>query len=130
MGKKFEPTPEMKAKIEEIRGKLDHEEMNPLDLDDLDVVSGGGALDRIPLDPNKEINGWTYTDLREMLYWIYNAYTGPGREQQLDAQMVTMYFAEDCVQSVLWRKYIGYPYPTFIEEPLYRIWCPTEAGVI
>lgn len=68
MEKKFEPTPEMKAKAEEIKERLSCEEARPLDLEELDAVSGGGALDRIPLDPNKEINGWTYTDLRNMLY--------------------------------------------------------------
>ena len=41
MEKKFVPTPELKAKVEEIRGKLDNEEMKPLDPEALDVVSGG-----------------------------------------------------------------------------------------
>ena len=45
MEKKFEPTPEMKAKLEELRTKVEaHDEVQELSVDDLENVSGGYAL--------------------------------------------------------------------------------------
>ena len=45
MEKKFEPTPEMKAKLEELKAKVEaHDEVQELSVDDLENVSGGYAL--------------------------------------------------------------------------------------
>ena len=43
MEKKFEPTPEMKAKLEELRTKAEAHEVQELSVDDLENVSGGYA---------------------------------------------------------------------------------------
>lgn len=43
MEKKFEPTPEMKAKLEELRTKAEAHEVQELSVDELENVSGGYA---------------------------------------------------------------------------------------
>ena len=50
MEKKFEPTPEMKAKLEELKAKVEaHDEVQELSVDDLENVSGGyDYIDGVP----------------------------------------------------------------------------------
>ena len=41
MEKNFEPTPEMKAKLEELKAKVEAQEVRELSADELDGVAGG-----------------------------------------------------------------------------------------
>ena len=108
---------------ESIRNKIDSLELNSVDLE---KVSGGGGLDRIPLDANKEVRGWTYTQLHSTLCWFYESYHIPG-EIPNNAKALTLEVANDIIPApYLWQEFRNLPYPDFIEEPMWRIWCPSE----
>ena len=121
MEKKFEPTPELREKIQEIKDRLTHSEASEqLSVEDLETVSGGGPFDRPPLDPNKQINGWTYTELHDILCWVYESY---------GSVSITIGVANDYIPSAFWEQHSSYPYPAFIDLPMWKLWCPNAFGV-
>ena len=123
MEKKYEPTPEVRNKVREIKDRLERSESKTqqvqLSMEELDAVSGGGPFDRPPLDPNKEILGWTYTDLHNILCWVYESYGDV---------ILTIGVANDYIPSGYWSEYASYPYPEFIDLPMGRIWCANDFG--
>ena len=110
---------DIKAKMNNIQ-KLNDEELGK-------VV--GGGFERPDLDPNKEICGWTYTDLYELLCWVYESWTGPTTMEKQSARDITLGVANDMLPTSLWQKYKNYDYPAFIKEPMWRIWCPNSYGM-
>ena len=77
MEKKFEPTPEMKAKLEELKANTKTHEVQELSVADLENVSGGlDLIDGVPYvcvdDPD-----WgtlTVDDYYEIVKWVYDSY--------------------------------------------------------
>ena len=129
MEKNYKPTPEILARIEKVKERLAHEEVMPLELEELDEVSGGSGFDRPPLDPTKEINGWTFDDLFERLGWVYESFYDGTTMGDQKAKDITVGVANDFINSALWSMYKAYPYPTFISQPMWRMWCPNEYGM-
>ena len=78
MEKKFEPTPEMKAKLEELKAKVEaHDEVQELSVDDLENVSGGyDYIDGVPYvyvnDP--EWGTMSVDDYYELVKWAYDSF--------------------------------------------------------
>lgn len=79
MEKKFEPTPEMKAKLEALKTKTETHEVQELSVDDLDEVSGGyDYIDGVPYvyvnDP--EWGTMSVDDYYDLVKWAYDSF-GP-----------------------------------------------------
>ena len=78
MEKKFEPTPEMKAKLEELKAKVEaHDEVQELSVDDLENVSGGYAyIDGVPYvyvdDP--KWGTMSVDDYYDLVKWTYDSF--------------------------------------------------------
>ena len=78
MEKKFEPTPEMKAKLEELKAKVEaHDEVQELSVDDLENVSGGyDYIDGVPYvhvdDP--EWGTLSVDDYYDLVKWTYDSF--------------------------------------------------------
>ena len=89
---------------------------------ELDRVVGGG-YERIPLDPDRKINGWSYTELHSVLCWTYESYF-TGTKPCDYAKYLTVDVANSFISSVHWDECLIYDYPEFIDEAMYRIWCP------
>ena len=120
-GKVVEGLKKVKPELseEEIKEKINNLEFKKVNDEELANVSGGGILTRPPIDENKVINGWTYTALRDILLWMGSCYE----------KDIVKGFAENEIPSRLWENfYHGYPYPAYILEPMWRIWCPNELG--
>ena len=113
--KKVDP----KLSEEDIKKKIDSVKLEKINDEELANVSGGGILTRPPIDENKRINGWTYADLRNILFWCYESY---------QSKDITIGLAFDIIPSAFWEKYLYCDYPAFILEPMWRIWCPNELG--
>ena len=111
---------------EDIKAKMNN--VQKLNDEELGKVVGGG-FERPELDPNKEICGWTYTDLYELLCWCYESWTGPTTIEKQSARDITLGVANDMLPTSLWQKYKNYDYPAFIIEPMWRIWCPNSYGM-
>ena len=111
---------------EDIKAKMNN--IQKLNDEELGKVVGGG-FERPDLDPNKEICGWTYTDLYELLCWCYESWTGPTTMEKQSARDITLGVANDMLPTSLWQKYKNYDYPAFIIEPMWRIWCPNSYGM-
>ena len=113
---------------EDIRKKMN--KITEVSDEELGKVTGGGnPFERPDLDPNKEILGWTYTDLYEILCWCYESWTGPTTMEKQTARDITLGVANDMIPTSLWQKYKNYDYPAFIIEPMWRIWCPNSYGM-
>ena len=79
MEKKFEPTPEMKAKLEELRTRAEAHEVQELSVDDLDEVSGGyDYIDGVPyVYVNDPVWGtMSVDDYYDLVKWAYDSF-GP-----------------------------------------------------
>ena len=79
MEKKFEPTPEMKAKLDAVKSKANTHEVQELSVDDLDEVSGGyDYIDGVPYvyvnDP--EWGTMSVDDYYDLVKWAYDSF-GP-----------------------------------------------------
>lgn len=79
MEKKFEPTPEMKAKLEALKTKTETHEAQELSAEELDNVSGGGGYDVIDGVPYVCVNDpeWgtmSVDDYYELVKWAYDSY--------------------------------------------------------
>ena len=77
MEKKFEPTPEIKAKLEELRTKAEAHEVQELSVDDLENVSGGyDYIDGVPYvyvnDP--KWGTMSVDDYYELVKLVYDSY--------------------------------------------------------
>jgi len=78
MEKKFEPTPEMKAKLEELKAKVEaHDEVQELSVDDLENVSGGCAyVDGVAYvcfnDP--DWGTMSVDDYYDLVKWTYDSF--------------------------------------------------------
>ena len=131
-GKVVESLKKVKSELneEEIKEKMDNFKLKKADDGELSKVTGGGSgFERPDLDPNKEICGWTYTDLYELLCWCYESWTGPTTMEKQSARDITLGVANDMLPTSLWQKYKNYDYPAFIIEPMWRIWCPNSYGM-
>ena len=116
--------PELSEK--DIKAKMNN--IPKLNDEELEKVVGGG-FERPDLDPNKEICGWTYTDLYELLCWCYETWTGPTTIEKQTARNITLGVANDMIPTSLWQKYKDCDYPEFIKEPMWRIWCSNSYGM-
>ena len=127
MESNFNIPPETRAKIEEMirefKEKKDYPAVKELSIDDLEKVAAGGPFDRPELDPNMELNGISYTDLHTLLCWVYESYHNPAEKYDV-AKDLTIDVAYSYIPSVFWKEFKQYPYPAFIEEAMWRIWCP------
>lgn len=127
MGIVKDKKPELSEK--EIAEKIDTFSMDELSLTDLEKVTGGGPFDRPELDPNKVINGWSFKDLHAVLCWTYESYHTPGEVPDW-GKMITMDFADEILPSTVWKQYAYLDYPDFFEQPMLKIWCPNEYGIL
>ena len=78
MEKKFEPTPEMKAKIDELIRKVEAQEVRELSADELDGVAGGqGCFVRdgvAYISTDTPMGDMTVDDYYELVKLVYDSY--------------------------------------------------------
>ena len=129
-GKVVEGLKKVKPELseEEIKEKMNNVKIKEVNDEELAKVVGGG-FERPDLDPNKEICGWTYTDLYELLCWCYESWTGPSTLEKQTARDITLGLANDMICSSLWKKWDYCEYPAFIREPMWRMWSPNSYGM-
>ena len=103
---------------EDIRKKMN--KITEVSDEELGKVTGGGnPFERIALDPNKVILGWTYTELHDILCWVHEAYNDKN---------LTVGVANDYIPTGWWFDFLGYDYPAYFEQPMLKIWCSNELG--
>jgi hypothetical protein len=76
MEKKFEPTPEMKAKIDELIRKVEAQEVRELSADELDGVAGGqGCFVRdgvAYISTDTPMGDMTVDEFYDIVKWVYD----------------------------------------------------------
>lgn len=118
-------TPELLSEVMEIRLKLAKGEIEPMSIDDLDKVSGG-ANERVPLDTNRLIGGWTFTELYNVLCELYKSYITDTDFKT--AKDITLNMAVALVPSPFWHDESYDVFPDFISEPMIRLWTSQDGG--
>ena len=125
MEKKFEMTPEMKAKIDakikEIKEKEEHGEIKPLNLEALNTVAGGTPGE---FDPNATLsNGMNYDDVVNILCWINESYYEPGAFDY--ARKLTLECAKEITGFAgMWDSVEHLPYPDFVYMGATKLFTP------
>ena len=120
MDKKYEPSPEMKAKIEEIKNRIAPDDVRELRAEELEAVSGGD-FSLLPFDPNKVVGGWTFKELSDLLGWTYESYRDPSLPNDI-GKAITLDLANELLPHPAWNKYKNYAYPAFISKAMMEIW--------
>lgn len=118
-------TPELLSEVMEIRLKLAKGEIEPMSIDDLDKVSGG-ANERVPLDTNRLIEGWTFTELYNVLCGLYKSLIT--HVDVKAAKDTTLNMAVALVPSPFWHDESYDVFPDFISEPMIRLWTSQDGG--
>lgn len=120
-------TPELLSEVMEIRLKLAKGEIEPMSIDDLDKVSGGG-YQRIPFDANRAIGGWTFIELYNTLCELYKSLIT--NTDFKTAKDITLNMGVTLMPSPFWHEESGSidTFPKFIAEPMWRMWTADPDG--
>ena len=104
--------------------KMNNIELKKVKGEDLEKINGGGLFDFLEygeINPNQEINGWTYNDLHYILCWTYETCISLNDSEDM-AKNRTIAFAEELFPSSFWAKFAYLNYPEFINQPMWKIW--------